>query len=159
MVDMTASGWECPSGNAGAAVQILDKWRPWGPGGRRMALVQLNLTATNFGNGAHVYPGEGIPAPAPSLVGFRECVDYIIPLGPFVGATAIGRSLVWGSTPPTYGVSGGTVSTGNRIRVQGLGGATPSGGPTYQLEAVSTLAATDLFTTNVYQTNAIFVGR
>ena len=151
MADMAASGW------VASDISILKSMRSWGPGNQRAALVQINVLASNWGT--EVYPGEGIPAPLPTMVGFREYVDYIIPLGAFTGATANARWLSWGCVPPTYGVTGGTVSTGPRLKVVGLGGASPSGGPTFILEAVSSLAATTLFTTNAYRAAAIFVGK
>lgn len=156
MVAMTASGWE-----AAGAVNILQTFRPAGPGMQRRALVQLVLSATNFGNGAHLYPsGNGIPLPAPTLVGFREYISYVIPLGPFAAVGLNTRHISWGAVPPSGGASGSATPAGSPLmRVAGLMGATPSGGPTYQLEAVTTLAASTLFTTNAMQANAIFVGK
>lgn len=155
MPAMTATGWD-----AAGAITILKTYRPYGPQQQRQALVQLVLTATNFGNGAHFYPSSpGIPLPSPTRVGFRESIDYVIPLGALVGATGISRYVMWGCQPPTGGVSGTTPGLTPGMRVAGLVGATPSGGPTYILEAVTTLAASTLFTTNALQTFALFVGR
>lgn len=158
MVDMTATGWDAPdaTGGFGAAVRVLNTWRPYGPGSRRVALVQLTLAATNFGNGAGVYPGEGVPAPSPSTVGFRNNIDYIIPLSPFSLVTGAGRILSWGCVPQTYAASGAV--TGPRLRFTGLNGATPSAGATYQLEAVSSLQAQVLLSTSVMMAHALFVG-
>lgn len=89
MADMTASGWE-PAG----AVVILQKSRANGARVGRRALVQLNMRASWFGTGAVNFPSDGVPAPAPSLVGFRKAISYIIPLGPFVGAAGVGPSVV-----------------------------------------------------------------
>ncbi len=152
MADMTASGWYASN------VRVIKSWRGWGPGVAKQSLVEMVLEATNFGGGAHLYPGDGIPAPAPSLVGFQHAVEYIIPVSPFHGTTAAARWIPWGCVPPTFGASGGTVSTGAKIRMQGLIGATPSGGPTYMLEQVSTAAST-LFSTDTYRAFGIFVGR
>lgn len=153
MADMTASGWY-PSN-----VQVVREFRQWGAGNLNGSLVQLTMEATQFGGGAQVYPGSGIPAPFPSTVGLRQAIEYIIPVSPFRHVTRAGRVLSWGCLPPTYGASGGTVSTGCAIVMQGLDGASPSGGPTYLLEAVSTLAASTLFTTDTMRAYGIFVGR
>lgn len=153
MADMTASGWY-PSN-----VKVIRSWRPWGPQAMRHALVKFTMEATNFGGGAHVYPGEGIPVPFPSTVGFRESIEYVIPVQHFYGVTAKGRFLTWGCNPPTYGGSGGTVSTGARIRIGAGLNTSPSQGPSYALEAVSTLAASTLFTTDTMTAIGIFVGK
>lgn len=107
MVDMTATGWD-PAG----AVNIVRRHRPWGPNGERQNVIQLNFTATNFGDGAHVYPSAGIPAPGPSTCGLREYISYMIPFGPFMLAGGAGapsvpvHMLPWGVMVPTGGVSG-----------------------------------------------------
>lgn len=168
MADMTASGWY-PSN-----VEVLRSWRPWGPQSLRHALVEMRAHATSFGNGAHLVPREGVPAPLPSTVGFRESIEYIIPVQPFVvasGAAAGDRFLQWGCAPPTYGASGGTVSTGPRLmflnpvfslRVSGevsaANGVTFAGASWHQ-QAVSALAASDLFTTSLMKGVGIFVGK
>lgn len=152
MAEMTASGWY-PSN-----VKVIKAWRPWGPNTPRHALVKLQMEATNFGGGAHLYPYRGIPCPDPSLVGFRDHIDYVIPVQHFTHVTKAGNYLSWSCTPPTGGVSGGTVSTGPRIRVRGAFGATPSQGPTSVLEAVTTMAASTLFTTDTMSAVGIFVG-
>lgn len=166
MVDMTASGWY-PSN-----VQVIKSWRPWGPKGQRQSLVQMTINATNFGGGAHLIPGEGIPAPLPTLVGFRESIDYIIPVSPFIhttrapGHAASGWSLQWGCLPPTYGVSGGTVSTGPRLTVQLAmirvsGTVSAANGVTQPIlyAGGSVVAATDNFTTDTMRAYGIFVGK
>lgn len=168
MADMTASGWY-PSN-----VQVLKTWRPWGPQSERHVLVKMLAHATNFGNGAHLVPREGVPAPFPSTVGFRENIEYIIPVSPFTvvsGPAAGDPYLIWGCTPPTGGASGGTVSTGARlnflcpvfsIRVSGevsaANGVTFAAASWHQ-QAVSALAASDLFSTSVLQGIGIFVGK
>ena len=152
MADMAASGW------VASDISILKSMRSWGPGNQRAALVQINMAASNWGT--EVYPGEGIPAPLPSMVGFREYIDYIIPLGAFTGAVAVTRWVGWGCVPPTYGVSGGTVSTGVRLKVAGfINSAVPTDANASPLEAVSSMAATTLFTNNIMRAHAIFVGK
>lgn len=166
MVDMTASGWY-PSN-----VQVIKSWRPWGPKGQRQSLVQMTIQATNFSGGAAVIPGEGIPAPLPSTVGFRESIDYILPVSPFIhvtrvaGHAASGWSLNWGCLPPTYGVSGGTVSTGPRLtvalaQVRVSGEVSAANGTTrpWNYAGGSVVAASDNFTTDTMRAYGIFVGK
>lgn len=166
MVDMTASGWY-PSN-----VQVLRSWRPWGPRGQRQNLVELQLNATNFNGGAACYPTNGIPAPGPTLVGLRESIEYIIPISAFQRVSGAGqpslpaRALQWGCQPPTYGVSGGTVTNPVKIRVYGVRiatGATGGAGAeaTYisPAEFVTLYTASTIFSTDALKAYGIFVGK
>ena len=157
MADMTASGWY-PSN-----VKVIRSWRPMGPNSLRHTLVKFVAEATNFGGGAQLYPGEGIPAPAASTVGFRESVEYIIPVAAFVGATgATNRYINWSCVPPTYGVSGGTVSTGCRLKLESyrVSGSASAAAGANNLEAVSSFAASDIWVTGLsYKAYGIFVGK
>lgn len=166
MVDMTVSGWY-PSN-----VQVLRSWRPWGPQGLRHALVELQMLATNFAAGAACYPTDGIPAPGPTLVGMRESIEYIIPISPFTRVSGSGqpslpaRSIPWGCQPPTYGVSGGTVSNPVRIRVFGnrfstavSAGAGAEATYTQQVEYATLYTASTIFTTDAMKAYGIFVGK
>lgn len=161
MADMSASGWY-PSN-----VQVIRSWKQWGVGNLRQSLVQLTMEATQFGGGAQLVPLEGIPAPLPSTVGLRQAIEYIIPVSPFYHTTqAAGRFLTWGCVPPTYGASGGTVSTGCRIKIMDpqvriSGSASAANGITSVLftQGVSGRAASDVFTTDTMRAYGIFVGR
>lgn len=164
--DMTASGWY-PSN-----VQVLRSWRPWGPHGLRQALVEMQMLATNFGGGGDFYPTNGIPAPAPTLVGFRESIEYIIPVSPFMRVSGNGmpslpaNALPWGCQPPTYGVSGGTVSNPVRIRVFSnrfstavSAGAGAEATYTRQVEYCTLYTASSVFSTDAMKAYGIFVGK
>ena len=162
MAVMTASGWE-----AAGVVVVLRTWRPWGPQGGRQAMVQLNLAATNFGNGAELYPTDGVPPPNPSLVGFRDHISYIIPISPFLPAAGPGAgpslpqtAVAWGCVPPTFGASG----TGNyqcRLRLFANRAPTllPGAEATYvgQVEFTTGYNASTIFGNAVRSAYGIFV--
>lgn len=164
---MTASGWY-PSD-----VTVLRSWRPWGPEGQRQNLVQLQLEATNFGGGADTYPTDGIPAPDPSVVGFRENISYIIPVSPFfakagpgAGPSLNGGAMVWGCFPPTFGASGAGTNNACKLRFAAIRLATTvSGGPgaeatdIRQREFVTLYTASTMFSTDALVAYGIFVGK
>ena len=164
MADMTATGWD-----AAGAVNVIQRMRPWGPQGGRQALVQLNFTATNFLDGAHVYPSNGIPAPSPSTMGFPNRLHYIIPTSPFFAAGGAGtptvpvRIMPWGFVVPTGGVSGTTPRNAGFIRIFGVRTATdfsvsahtaePVLNGTVQLRELTTaVAASDIGVTGITYT-------
>lgn len=163
---MTASGWY-PSN-----ILVIKSWRPWGPNAMRQALVQMQVEATNFGGGADTYPTEGIPAPEPSKVGFRECIEYIIPLGPFTRVSGPGapslpaKAIPWGCEPPTFGASGGGTDITCRLKLFCVRfstavsvGAGAEATYTGQAEFPSAYTASSIFSTDTMKAYGIFVGK
>ena len=165
VADITASGWAAGSATdgSGAAVQVLRTWRPWGPQGGRHALVQLNFAASNFGDASGGYPTNGIPAPNPSLVGFRDHISYIIPVSPFFrkkGPGVLTGPVIWGCVPPTYGASTGTAQV-NTCFIRVMSPFTVTGSASdVQLkmqEAASSVVVSTLFSSDVMTAYAVFV--
>lgn len=167
MADMTATGWD-----ASGAIVILKQSRPWGANQERENLVQLNFRATNFGDGAAVYPSAGIPAPAATTAGFREHISYIIPFGPFArsggggaGVTIAGQAYAWSAVVPTGGVSGTTPRNAPLIRLFGVANPTALGGADQVFlalkECPTTRAASDIVPTGAIDLTAyaLFVGK
>lgn len=142
MADLTASGWQ-PSN-----ISVLETER-FGIGVRK-TLVKMVVCASDFGAG--VMPFEGMPPPAPSLVGLKGSISYIIPVCPFRHVTKSDRILVWGSRPRDN-----TASQSCTLVFEGIGGSA-SAGPTYPLVVPTTVAASTLFTTDPMVGYGLFVG-
>lgn len=95
-------------------VQVLRSSRPWGVNQGREVLAKLTFHTNGASLAGLTYPSDGLPVPAPSLLGMRETVEYVIPLGPFTPA-AYPASIIypWQAMQPATG----TPTRGARIRL------------------------------------------
>ena len=116
-----------PTDWAASDTVLVQKARPWGAQTSRMVVAQQTLRSV--GASLLTYPSGGMPMPPPAFFGFRESIDYAIPMGPFFPVSNTGTAIPYlvVPTPTGTGSGAGAVTDPVRLRFMVLGPTTQSG--------------------------------